>query len=114
MAEVRYQFDEHMDTAIANALRRAGIDVLTTVEAGLLGAPDIVQLTYAHGAGRVMVTLDQDHLRLSRQGIAHSGIVYYAHGSRTIGDVIAGLTLVHQTLDAGQMVGRVQFLPRSR
>jgi predicted nuclease of predicted toxin-antitoxin system len=64
--EVKYQLDEHMDNAIARALRRAEIDVVTTSEAGLLSTPDTVQLAHAHASGRVMVTQDQDYLRLHR------------------------------------------------
>jgi hypothetical protein len=32
---IRFHLDEHVDPAIAAALHRAGIDVTTTVEAGL-------------------------------------------------------------------------------
>ena len=40
MAEIRYHLDEHMDNAVAVGLRRRGIDVTTTVEAGLMRASD--------------------------------------------------------------------------
>jgi hypothetical protein len=32
---IRFHLDEHVDPAIASALRRAGIDVTTTIGAGL-------------------------------------------------------------------------------
>jgi hypothetical protein len=113
LAEVRFQLDEHMNPAVAAGLRRVRIDVITTVEAGLLGAPDTVQLAHAHAAGRVMVTQDRDYLRLSQEGAEHSGIAYCAQGSRTIGEIIAGLIRLHQTIDAEQMRGRVHFIPRA-
>ena len=47
MAEIRYHLDEHMDTAIAVGLRRRGIDVATTIEAGLLRASDPKQIAFA-------------------------------------------------------------------
>jgi hypothetical protein len=103
-----------MDFAVARGLRRAAIDVITTAEAGLLGAPDTVQLAHAHAAGRVMVTQDRDFLRFNRQGIAHSGIAYCAQGSRTIGEIIAGLIQIHRMLDADQMIGQLQYIPRAR
>lgn len=34
---IQFHLDEHMDKAIAIGLRRRGIDVTTTPEAGLLG-----------------------------------------------------------------------------
>lgn len=37
---MRFHLDEHVAHAIAHGLRRRGIDVTTTVETGLLSAPD--------------------------------------------------------------------------
>ena len=52
MAErIRFHLDEHMDPDIALALRRHGIDVTTTVDAGLRTADDPHQLNYVRDAG---------------------------------------------------------------
>lgn len=110
MARVRYQFDEHVSHAIADALRRDGIDVITTTDAGLLGMPDSVQLAHAHQDGRVLFTEDRDFLRLNSRGVEHSGIVYCKQGSRTIGLIVASLTRLWREVDAEAMIGRVQFI----
>ena len=110
MASVRFQLDEHVPHAVAQALRRRGIDVVTTPAAGLLGTPDANQLTSSHAAGRVPVTQDRDFLRLHRDGAQHSGIAYWDQGSRTVGELVAALTLIYEILDAGEMVGRVEYL----
>lgn len=47
MEEIRFHMDEQVDRAIAEALRRRGIDLTTTPEAGLLGAVDEEQLAFA-------------------------------------------------------------------
>lgn len=39
-----FHLDEHMDHAIANGLRRRGIDVTTTVDLGLRTHNDVEQL----------------------------------------------------------------------
>jgi hypothetical protein len=44
---IRFHLDEHCDPAIAAGLRRRGIDVTTTLEAGLNGATDEEQVAYA-------------------------------------------------------------------
>jgi predicted nuclease of predicted toxin-antitoxin system len=62
---IRFHLDEHMDPDIALALRRHGIDVTTTVDAGLRTADDPHQLNYVRDAGRVMVTDDADFLRVA-------------------------------------------------
>jgi hypothetical protein len=41
---IRFHLDEDVDPAIAEGLRRRGIDVTTTPEVGLLGARDPIQL----------------------------------------------------------------------
>lgn len=48
MAErTRFHLDEHVDPAIATALRRVGIDVTTTTQAGLRTKDDEAHLQFA-------------------------------------------------------------------
>ena len=63
---MRFHLDEHLPHAIAEGLRRRGIDVTTTVEAGLRGASDDVHLAYALEQRRVIVTNDPDFLVLAQ------------------------------------------------
>src|SRR4051812_6789812 len=53
---IRFHLDEHCPTALADGLRRRGIDVSTTPEAGLMHATDEVQLAFALREGRVIFT----------------------------------------------------------
>ena len=46
---IRFHLDENCATAIAEGLRRRGVDVTTTPEAGLLGSGDDEQLAYREG-----------------------------------------------------------------
>jgi predicted nuclease of predicted toxin-antitoxin system len=68
---LRFHLDEHIDTAIADGLRRRGIDVTTTPEAVLRGAEAEAHVAFALSEGRVVVTNDADFLRLHRQGVRH-------------------------------------------
>ena len=52
----RLYFDEDADARLAEALRRRGYDVETTVAAGLLEASDEEQLIYAANQQRALVT----------------------------------------------------------
>jgi predicted nuclease of predicted toxin-antitoxin system len=108
LSRVKFQFDEHVAGAVASGLRRHGIDVLTSVEAGLIGAPDIEQLAHAHASGRVMVTHDDDFLVLQHE--PHAGIAYCKQQTRTIAQLIEILLLIHDAMEAEEMVGRVQYL----
>jgi predicted nuclease of predicted toxin-antitoxin system len=72
---IRFHLDEQIDPAIARGLRRHGIDVTTTVEAGLLSRSDLAQLEYARTSHRILVTHDTDFLRFASQSSDHPGIV---------------------------------------
>jgi predicted nuclease of predicted toxin-antitoxin system len=107
---IRFHLDEHIDSAVARALRRHGIDLTTTVEAGLLSRSDPVQLGYAHSTQRVLVTHDTDFLRLARLGSHHSGIVYCHLTAYPVGELIRRLILLYEVLAAEEIQGRVEFL----
>jgi len=48
---IKFHLDENVSSAIADGLRRRGIDVTTTAEVGLIGASDETQLAFAHQSG---------------------------------------------------------------
>ena len=110
MAErIRFHFDEHVDPAIAIALRRAGIDVTTTNEAGLRTNDDEDHLQFARAEGRVIVTRDQDFLRMSRRITEHSGIVFYT-ANQSIREIIEGLILIYEVMLPDEMAGHVEYI----
>jgi hypothetical protein len=106
---IRFYLDEHVPFAIAEGVRRRGGDALTVHEAGLRGATDEAQLTFATNTGRVVVTQDTDFLSLHATGLAHAGIVY-ASPRMSIGDIIRGLMLVRDVLTPEDMASHVEFL----
>lgn len=109
MTEIRYYTDEHVSRAIVRGLRNRGIDVLTTQEADLLGAPDHAHFSMARRERRVMFTQDADFLRIAATGVEHAGIVY-THQRTSIGETIRGLALIHQVLEAEEMFGQIEFI----
>lgn len=78
---IRFHLDEHIDPDIAAALRRHGIDVTTTVEAGLRSTGDEAQFEFAN----------------SRQSLS-------------IRRIIRGLILIHEVLSPDEIAGRTEFL----
>jgi predicted nuclease of predicted toxin-antitoxin system len=109
---IRFHLDEHCNPAIAAGLRRHGINVTTTADAGLLSAPDEEHAAYALSQTRVIFTQDKDFLRRHDAGIPHAGIVYCRQQSRTIGQIIEGLRLIWELFEPDEMRGRVEYLPR--
>lgn len=108
--EIRFHLDECVPDAVAQGLKRRRISVSTTETVGLSGADDETQLSHAQQEGRVLVTQDSDFLRLAARDEPHSGIVYYAPGTRSAGQVIHFLVMVHGVLAAEEMEGRVEFV----
>jgi hypothetical protein len=109
VSRVRFLLDEHVPYAVAEALRRRGIDVATPADAGLLGAADEAYLAYARDTERIVVTADSDFLRLHRE-LPHAGIAFSGRHGRTVGQLVAGLVLIYEALEASEIVGRVEFL----
>jgi len=107
---VRFHWDEHVDPAVARGLRSHGIDVTTTVEAGLRTSADAAQLAFAVSARRVLVTHDAGFLRMANAGASHAGIAYCHRTARSISEMIRALILIHEVLAAEEIVDRVEFL----
>ena len=108
---MRFHLDEHVPHAIAEGLRRRGIDVTTTVEAGLRGASDDVHLAYALEQRRVIVTNDPDFLVLAQQDMPYMGIAYCDQGRRSIGEIIRRLIRLWERYPAAEALrGRIVFL----
>ena len=107
---IRFHLDEHVDHAIASGLRQRGIDVTTTTDAGLLSSSDERHIAFALDQDRVLVTHDADFLRIHAAAPEHAGIVYCRTGMLTIGQIIAGLVLIHDCLSPDDMRRQVEFL----
>jgi uncharacterized protein with PIN domain len=109
MSSIKFYTDEHIDHVIADALRLHNIDVLTVVDVGKMSESDVEQLDFATKHQRVLVSRDQDYVILHHQGIHHSGIAY-AHRTRTIGQIISGLILLHGVFEAEEMTNQLEYL----
>jgi hypothetical protein len=109
VSQIRYYTDEHVAYAVIRGLRQRGIDVLSVPEASMMGVSDEMYLSFAYAQGRVLFTQDADFLRLAAAGASHVGIVY-APQYTSLGDIIRGLLLIHQVLDAEDMVGKLEYI----
>ena len=54
--KIKFHLDENVRNAIAQGLKRRGIDVTTTSEQFLIGVSDEVQLEFARHQNRVIFT----------------------------------------------------------
>lgn len=73
-------FDENVTVQIAKTLARRGYDVLTALDAEVLGESDERQFEFAVSQARAIVTHDRDdflrlHLHYLAEGRKHFGII---------------------------------------
>lgn len=108
--KIRYHLDEQIQSVIARELRLQGIDVTTTVEAQLRTESDESQLAFASREGRVLVTYDDDFLKLATIYSNHSGIAYCHPNKYSIGQIKEMLLLMYEVFTSEEMMGRVEFL----
>jgi hypothetical protein len=57
----------------------------------------------------VIVTRDKDYLRLDAAGQPHAGIVYCTRRTRTVGDLVSALVLIHEVLTGEEMFGHSEY-----
>jgi hypothetical protein len=110
---IRFHLDEHVDHAIALGLRKRGVDVTTATDAGLLSASDDEHLAFALRDNRVIYTNDRDFLVLHSQGAEHAGIAYCSSGTRSIGEIVRYLCLMHDCMTVEEMRGHVEHICKS-
>jgi uncharacterized protein with PIN domain len=108
--QIRFHLDENISNAVAKGLSQRGIDVTTTAKENLIGVSDQEQIMFALSQGRVLVTQDDDFLRLHQSGILHSGIAYCKKGSRSTGEIIQTLTLIWECVAPAEISEQVEFI----
>lgn len=106
---IRYHLDQQVSAAVARGLRRRGVDVTTTAEAGLQDADDEAHVAFALREGRVIFTKDEDFTRIHSRGDAHAGIVYSRQGRRSVAETIDFLEFMSQCLEPKEMVGQLEY-----
>ena len=107
--KIKFYTDEHISKAVVKGLVARGIDAVSCVEIGMRAASDTAHLEFAKKEGRVIVTYDNDFLKLHTLGHKHSGIAF-SKRPLSIGEMISSLLLIHDVLDSEDMINQIEFL----
>jgi hypothetical protein len=106
-------FDHNMQAAVADGLRARGIDVLTAQDDGRHRDDDEALLDHADSLQRVIVTHDQDFLRIANarlfDGRSFGGIVYC--GPAPLGALIEDLEIIASTMSVAELRETVVWVP---
>ena len=107
---IRFHLDENCPGALADGLRAHGLDVTSTPDAQLLSADDGEHVAYGLRTARVIVTYDEDFLRMHAAGVEHAGIAYCPSRRRSIGELIRRLQLIAAVLTPEEMKNRLEYI----
>ena len=116
MSELRLYVDEDAgEHAVVQGLRARNIDVLTTIEANLLGSDDSSQLAFATSIGRAIYTFNVGdfaklHSTYIVQNKTHSGIIVIPDQRCSISEKIRRLASFISYTSAEKMVNRMEYL----
>lgn len=110
MTEVRLYIDENLTPKIAAQLQSRGIDAVSVRDLGLLGESDDNHLERAKSLGRILVTTDQDFLKMSADNPDHLGIIFGIQEDHSIGDWVTGLELICFVYTMDELKNRVEYL----
>jgi len=114
MGKIRIYTNESVDVAIAEGLKRRGVDAFSARDTGNLGLMDEGQLAYAGNEKAAIFTYDTDFLRIAARwmeaGRTHQGIIYCHPKSYSIGECLRKLRVLTSVLSSEDMVDHIEFL----
>ncbi len=108
--KIRFHLDESVNSRIAKALEAMGIDITVSKAVKLRGTPDEKQWEYATREGRVLITHDDDFLRIASRNPDHPGLIYCKQEGHSLGAIIMECASVHGNNSVEEMRGRVEFI----
>src|SRR5262245_22351606 len=112
---VALYLDVHVPQAIADQLRRRGVDVTTAIDDGCTLLADDQLLERALVLGRVLFTQDIRFRALAedwqRQGRPFEGLLFGHQLGATIGRFVSDLHLIAQASEPEEWAGQVGRLP---
>jgi predicted nuclease of predicted toxin-antitoxin system len=109
MARLSFLADEHVKRAYVSALRANRFEVVAAAEGEHAGLDDREHLTTSDERGWVILTNDDDFVRLGQRH-AHAGIVYYRDQSHRPGDVVTAIRRIDRQFVPEQMHNHIEWL----
>lgn len=114
MGKIRIYTNESVEVAIAEGLKRRGVDAFSARDTGNLGLTDEEQLDYAGNEGAAVFTHDSDFLKIAgrwmENGRTHHGIIYCHQKSYSIGECVRKLRALTSVLTSADMINHIEFL----
>ncbi len=107
---IRFHLDESVNSRVAKALEAMGIDVTTSNKTGLRGSEDTKQWEFAKREHRVLITHDDDFLRIAARNADHPGLIYCKQAGHSLGAMIVECASIQSSRSADEMNGKIEFI----
>ena len=110
-----YLDEDSKDRDLIAAIRRRGLDVISSGEADMDGAADSRQLEYATSLGRSILTANvRDFARIHGEwlvaGRSHAGLILWFQKDQAISSLVRGVLAVMEGQTRDGMRDRVEWL----
>ena len=106
--------DEHVVYGVIEALRVRGMNVLTVQDMGRQGDDDEELLRVALSEGRLLLTNDEDFLRLAamygRRKEPFPPVLFWPQQQRSVGEIVRRVFREASLREYGEICSRVLFL----
>lgn len=106
--------NESVPVAVAEGLKRRGVEALSARDAGNLGLTDEQQLAYAQALNMILFTHDEDFLKIAHarltHGQPHGGIIYVHQQKLDLGEIIRRLKVITDLLTEDDFYNHIEFL----
>lgn len=106
---MKFYADENINSAIVKGLDMRGFDVLEISGSEKSGLSDSRHLKIAEEEKRVIITADDDFLRLEDDN-NHSGIIFLANQEVDVGESIRRISKISDLVSDEEMENHVEFI----
>ncbi len=88
---MKLALDEHIASAVAGAMARAGVEVLSIRDLTRKGSPDAENMAASAAWGGAILTFDTDYLALAKSGVPHGGVIWCPQRKYAVSGLIRAL-----------------------
>lgn len=101
--------DEHVKRSYVRALRAHGFDVVAVAETEESGLTDERHLETSRERNLVILTNDDDFVRLARRH-DHAGVIFYSDQNHKPGDIVTAIRRIDQRFSPDGISNHVEWL----
>jgi len=109
MPHLSFLADEHVKRSYVRALRANGFEVVAVSESNDTGQADARHVETSSEQDLVVLTNDDDFVRLAEER-SHGGIVFYSNQGSDPGEIVRGIRRIDQHFSPTEIRNHIEWL----